>query len=158
MPEMHLKQTEFTYSACGPFTKNKARIQKLKEAGDAKYIYRNELDKAYFQHDMAYGDFANLARRTASNKVLRDKAFNIAKNPKYDGCQRGFASMVYTFFNKKSTSLTDKSAKGGSVNNKIKQNQQLAEEFHKTIFKEFKRRRVYLSFKDNIWGAHLADM
>ena len=85
MPEMHLKQTGFTYSACGPFTKNKARIQKLKEAGDAKYIYRNELDKAYFQHDMAYGDFANLARRTASNKALRDKAFNIAKNPKYDG-------------------------------------------------------------------------
>ena len=97
MPEMHLK-SGFTYSACGPSTKNKERIQKLKKkTGDTKYIYRNELDKACFQHDMAYGDFKDLARRTASDKVLRDKAFNIAKNPKYDGYQRGLASMVYKF-------------------------------------------------------------
>ena len=129
MPEMHLKQPVFTYSACGPFTKNKGRIQKFKETGDTKYIYRNELDKACFQHDMAYGDFKDLARRTASDKVLRDKAFNIAKNPKYDGYQRGLASMVYKFFDKKS--------KGGSVNNEIKQNEQLAEELHKPIIKKF---------------------
>ena len=70
MPEMHLKQPGFTYSACGPFTKNKERIQKSKEAGDTKYIYRNELDKACFEHDMAYVDFKDLARRTASDKVL----------------------------------------------------------------------------------------
>ena len=95
MPEMHLKQPEFTYSACGPFTKNKERIQKFKETGDTKYIYRNELDKACFQHDMTYGDFKDLARRTSSDKVLRDKASNIAKNTKYDGCQRGLASIVY---------------------------------------------------------------
>ena len=82
MPEMHLKQPGFTYSACGPFTKNKERIQKFKETGDTSYIYKNELDKACFQHDMAYGD---LKRRAASDKILRDKAFNIAKNPKYDG-------------------------------------------------------------------------
>ena len=82
MPEMHLKQPEFTYSACGPITKNTERIQKFKETGDTKYIYRNELDKACFQHDMAYGDFKGLARITASDKVLTDKAFNIAKNPK----------------------------------------------------------------------------
>ena len=74
---MHLKQPGFTYSACGPFTKNKKRIQTFKETGDWRYIYRNELDKACFQHDMAYGDFKGLARRTASDKVLRDKAFNI---------------------------------------------------------------------------------
>ena len=80
MPEMHLKQPGFTYSACGPFTKNKERIQKFKETGDT---CKNELDKACFQHDMAYGDFKGLARATAFDKVLIDKAFNIAKNPKY---------------------------------------------------------------------------
>ena len=80
MPEMHLKQPRFTFSACGPFTKNKKRIQKFKETGDTNYIYKNELDKACFQHDMAYGDFKDIVRRTASNKVLRDKVFNIAKN------------------------------------------------------------------------------
>ena len=94
MPEMNLKQPGFTYSACGPFTKNKERIQKFMETGDTNYIYKNELDKACFQHDMAYGDSKDLSKRTASDKVLRDKAFNIAKNPKYDGYQRGLASMV----------------------------------------------------------------
>ena len=75
MPEMHLKQTGFTYSACGPFTKNKERIQKFKETGYTSYIYKNELERACFQHDMAYGDFKDLKRRTLSDKVLRDKAF-----------------------------------------------------------------------------------
>ena len=97
MPEMHLKQPGFTYNSCRPFTKNKERIQKFKETGDTNYIYKNELDKACFQHDMAYGDFKDLARRTASDKVLRDNAFNIAKNPKYDGYQRRVASMVDKF-------------------------------------------------------------
>ena len=101
MPEMHLRQHQFIYSACGPFTKNKERIQKVKETGDTKYIYRNELDKACFLHDMAYGDFKDLARRTAADKVLREKAFNIAINLKYDGYQRGITSMVYQFFDKK---------------------------------------------------------
>ena len=95
MPEMHLKQPGFTQSACGPFTKNKERIQKLKEAGDLRYMCRNEMDKACFQYSMAYGDFEDLAKRTASDKVLRNKAFDIAKNPKYDRYQRGLASMVY---------------------------------------------------------------
>ena len=72
MPKMHLKQPGFTYSACGPFTKNKERIQKFKETGDTSYIYRNELDKACFQHDMAYEEFKDLARTTASDKLLRD--------------------------------------------------------------------------------------
>ena len=101
MPDMHLKQPGFTYSVWGPFTKNKERIQKYKETGDTDYIYKNELDKACFQYDMAYGDFKDLARRTASDKVIRDKAFNIAKGPKYDGYQTSLALMVYKFFDKK---------------------------------------------------------
>ena len=88
MLEMHLKRLGFTYGACGPFTKNKERIHKFKETGDKSYIYKNELDKACFQHDMVYGNFKDLARRTAPDKVLRDKAFNIAKHPKYNGYQK----------------------------------------------------------------------
>ena len=85
MTEMHLRQPQFLYSACGPFTKNKERIKKFKETGDTSYIYKNELDKACFQHDMAYGDFKDLPKRTAADKVLRDKvlrdkAFKIASD------------------------------------------------------------------------------
>ena len=97
MPEMHLKQPGFSYSARGPFTENKERIQKFKETADTNYVYKNELDKACFQHRMAYGDFKDLVRGTASNKVLRNKAFNIAKSPEYDGYQRGLASMFTNF-------------------------------------------------------------
>ena len=92
MPEMHLKQPAFTYSACGRFSKNKERIERFIQTGNTNFIYKNELDKACFQHDMAYGDF--------KDKILRDKAFNIAKNPKYDGYQRRLASVVYNFFDK----------------------------------------------------------
>ena len=127
MPEMHLKQPGFTYSACGPFSKNKEQIQKFKKTGDTSYISKNELDKACFQHDMAYGDLKDLKRRTASDKILRDKAFNTAKNPKYDGYQRGLTSMVYKFFDKKSA--------GGGIANEP--NYQLANEFHKTIIRKF---------------------
>ena len=74
--------------------KNKERIQKFKETGDSRYIYQIKLGKACFQHDMVYGDFKNLTRRTASHKILRDKAFTFAKNPKYERYQRGLASMV----------------------------------------------------------------
>ena len=97
MPKMHLKQPGFTYSACGRFTKNKERIQKFKETRDTSCINKNELDKACFQHDMGYGDFKDLKRRKFSDKVLRDKAFNIARNPKYDGYQRSLASMFINF-------------------------------------------------------------
>ena len=96
---MHLKQPGFTYSAWGPFTKNKVRIQKFKETEATSYIYKNELDKACFQHDVGYGDFKDLAKRTRADKVLRDKAFKIASDQKYNGYQRGLASM---FFDKKS--------------------------------------------------------
>ena len=137
MPEMHLKQPGFTYSACGSFTKNKEIIQKFKETGDTNYIYKNELDKACFQHDMAYGDFKDLKIRTASDKVLRDKAFNIAKNPKYGGYQRGIASMIYKFFDKKSASLTYKSVSGSGVNIPLEFTEQLAGELRKPIIRNF---------------------
>ena len=75
MPEMHLKEPGFTYSACGSFTKNKERIEKFMKRGNADFIYKNELDKACFQQDMAYGKSKDLVRRTQSDKVLRDKAF-----------------------------------------------------------------------------------
>ena len=100
MPELHLRQPGFTYRSCGLFTKSEEGIKRFKEIGDSRYIYQYELDKACFQHDMAYGDFKDLNRRTAADKVLRDKAFNIAKNPKYDEYQRRLASMVYNFFDK----------------------------------------------------------
>ena len=98
---------------------------------------------------MAYGDFKDLARRTVADKVLTDKAFNIAKDQKYDGHQRGLASMVYKFFDKKTAGTGIKS---------ILQNEQLAEEPHKPIIRKFKKRKVYSAFKDNIWGADLADV
>ena len=136
---MHLRQPQFTYSACGPFTKHKQRIQKFKETGDTKYIYKNELDKACFPHDAAYSNSKDLTKRTAADKVLRDKAFNIAKDPKYDEYQQGLAPMVYKFFNKKTkgsgvTALTSKSAIKSTP-----QNQQLSEELHKPIIRKFKK-------------------
>ena len=148
MPEMHLRQPGFTYSACGPFTKNKERIKKFMQTGNTDFIYKNELDKACFQHDMAYGKAKDLVRRTQSDKVLRDKAFNIASDPKYYGYQRGLASMVYKFFDKKSS--------GGGITDEL--NYQLAEELHKPIIRKFKKRKVYSSFRDNTWGVDLADM
>ena len=105
MPEVHLKQPGFTYSACGPFTKSKERIEKFMQTGNTDFIYRNELHKACFQDDMDYGKSKDLAKRTQSDKVLRDKAFKIASDPKYDGYQRGLASMVYKFFYKNTTYL-----------------------------------------------------
>ena len=94
MPEMHLKQPGFTYSVCGPFTKNKERIEMFMQTGN-KDIYKNEPDKACFEHDMAYGKPKDLAKRTQSDKVLRNKKFKITSDPKYDRYQRGLASMVF---------------------------------------------------------------
>ena len=99
---------------------------------------------------MAYGDFKDLKRRTFSDKVLRDKAFNIAKNPKYDGYQRWLDSMVYKYFGKKS--------KDSGVNVEVKLNEQLAKELHKPIIRHFRKRTGYSGFKDNIWSADLADV
>ena len=103
MPELHLKQPGFTYSACGPFTRNKERIEKFMQNGNTGFIYRNELDKACFQHDMVYGKLRGLIKRIQSDNVLRDKALKIESDLKYDGYQRGLASMVYKFFDKNSS-------------------------------------------------------
>ena len=102
MLEMHLKQSGFTYSACDPFTRNKDRIENFMQTGNTDFIYKNELHKACFQDDMAYGKSKDLAKRTQSDERLRDRAFEIASNPKYDEYQRGLASMIYKFFDKKS--------------------------------------------------------
>ena len=133
LPGLHLKQPGFTYSACGSFTKNKERIKKFIQTRNTDCIYTNELDKACFQHDMAYGKTKDLVKRTQSDKVLKDKAFKIASDLKYDGYQRGLASMVYKFFDKKS--------KGSGIINEP--NYQLANELHKPIIKKFKKRKVY---------------
>ena len=127
MPEMHLRQPGFTYSACGLFTKNKERIEKFVKNGNTDYIYKYELDRACFQHDMAYGKTKDLEKRTQSDKVLRDKTFKIAKNPKYDGYQRGLASMVYKFFDKKFS--------GSGISDEP--DYQLADEIHQPIIRKF---------------------
>ena len=147
IPEIHLRQPQFTYSACGPFTKYEQRIQKFKETSDTNYTYMNELDKACFTHDAAYSDSKDLTKRNVADKILKNKAFDM--DPKYDGYQTGLASMVYKFFDSKIS---------GSGAKLTLQNEQLAEELHKPIIRKFEKRRVYSTFKDNIWGADLADM
>ena len=129
MPEMHLKEPGFTYSACGPFTKNKEIIEQFMKTGNTNFTYRNELDKAGFQHDMVYGKAKDWVRRTQSDKVLRDKAFKIASDPKYNDYQRGLACMVDKFF--------DKKCKGTGITNES--NYQLANELHKPITKNVKK-------------------
>ena len=155
MPEMHLRQPRFVYSACGPFTRNKERIKEFKRTDDTCYIYRNELNKACFQHDSAYADHKDLINRTEADKVLRDKAYDIASNLEYDGYQRGLASMVYKFFDKKSTGSGIAMAGPSAL---ARSSPILADELHKPIINKFNKRKVYSQFKDNIWGVDLADM
>ena len=100
---MHLNKPGFTYSVCSPFTKNEERIQKFTEIGNTDFIYRNDLVGTCFQHDVAYDKYKDLTKRTQSDKVFGVKAFEIAGNSKDDGYQRGFASIVYQPFDKKST-------------------------------------------------------
>ena len=88
MAELHLKQPGFTYSACGSFTKQRERIQKFRETGNLKHLYRNDLDKACFAHDAAYSDSKDLAKRTISDKILKDRAYEIARNRNYHGYQK----------------------------------------------------------------------
>ena len=145
---MHLKQPGFTQSACGPFIKINERIQKLMETGNTNYIYKIDLDKACFQHDMDCGKCKELTKRTESDKVLRDRAFKIASNPKYDGYERGLPSMVYKFFDEKAT--------GNGI--EPISNQQLGGELRKPTIRKFRKRKVCSSFKDNIWGADLVDI
>ena len=117
-------------------TKNKERIQKFKETGYSRCVYQNELDKACFQRDMAHEDFKVLPRRTASDKVLHNKAYNIAKNPNCDGYQSGLASMVYKFF--------DEKLSGGTAKIENMLNQEIAKELHKPITRKFEKKYVHL--------------
>ena len=162
MSEMHLRQPRFVYSAAGPFTRHKERIKEFKRTGDTRYIYRNELDKACFQHDSAYADHKDLINRTEADKFLRDNAYDIASNSEYDGYQRGLASMVYKFFDKKSTAEPNSLERTGSGFKKLKNTARnsliLADERDKPIIRKFNKRKIYSQFKDNIWGVDLADM
>ena len=131
MLEMHLIQPGFTYSVCGPYTKNKERIKKIKQTGYSRHIYQNELDKACFQHDVTHGDFKDLYRRAAADKLLHDKAFNIAKNPKYNGYERGLASMVYK--------LSEEKIYGSGIKNENISNKQLAEKLPKPVIRKLNK-------------------
>ena len=133
------------HSACGPFTKHRERIQNFRETGNLKHLYVNELDKACFAHDAVYSESNNLYKRIVLDKILKYRAYEITRNGGYNKYQRALASMVYKFFNKKTGS-------GVSVN------KQLAEELHKPVSKKFKRMKVYVRFKVNIWAADLAEM
>ena len=116
---MHLRQQGFTYTACEPLIKNKEKIQKFTETRDSWYIYQSKLDIACFQQYKTYGDFKDLNRKTASGKMLCDKALNIAENPKHHGYHCGLASMVYKFF--------DKNTAGSNIGNKNISNKKLSE-------------------------------
>ena len=150
MPEIHLRQAKFTYSAVDHLLSMNKEFKSLKKLViQTIYIYMNELDKACFTHDAAYSDSKDLTKRTVADKILKTRAFDIAKDPKYDGYQRGLASMVYKLFGSKVS---------GSGAKLIPQNEQLTEELHQPIIRKFEKRKVYSTFKDNIWSVDLSDM
>ena len=141
MPQMHLRQPRFIYSVCGPFTRHRERNKKFKQTGDTRYIYRNDLDKACFQHDSGYANNKDLINRTKADKVLKDKAYNIASNPEYDGYQRDLASMVYKFFDKKS--IGSGTAKPTSIECITKDSSLiLADELHKPVIRKFNKKYI----------------
>ena len=138
MPEMHLWDPKAKKcSACGPFTRDKQRINDFMKDGKLSHNLKNKLDAAFFQHDFAYAKYKDRLNRKKPDIVLKNKALKIAIDPKTNGYQRGSGRE----FDKDSW--------------KIKK---LAEELHKPIIKNFKRRNVYSNFKDNIWGVDLADI
>ena len=153
MSELHLKQPQFTYRACGSFTKHLERIQKFIRTGNLKYLYKNKLDKVGFAHDAAYSDSKDLDKRTISDKILKDRAYDIARNHKYDGYERAFARMVYKFSERKTGSGLIVTSKIG-----VNINEKLAKDLCKPVIRKFKRRKVYTRFKDNIWAANLSEM
>ena len=143
MPEMYLRQHGFMQSTCGPFTKSKTRIQKFKATGDliCIYIHRNKLDKACFQYYIAYGDFKNLPRRTTSDKVLRDKAFEIASNAKYE-YKCGLASVVSKIFVIRRLNIQLLTQEQERY---LCDNQELANELHKPITRKSQWHKIYSS-------------
>ena len=130
-------------------------INKFLLTGDGKlsHIWKDHLDKDCYVHDAMYNKYKDLERTKQSEVVLKNKALKIASNPKYNGYERGLASMVYKFFDKKSKGPGSKENQGTFL-----QNSQLANELHKPIIRKLKKRKVYSPFKGNIWGFDLADM
>ena len=144
MPELHLVDPIVKkYSACGPFTKHTQRIQDYLNTGKLSYFYKNDIDKACFHHNIIW--HKDLEKRTQSDIVLKNKALKIGSNPKYNGYEKGLASMVYNFFDKKSKGSGLKENQGNFL-----QNSQLANELHKLIIRKFKKIKVYSSFNGNI--------
>ena len=148
MPEMHLRQPQFVYGACGPFNRHKKRIKEFKRIGDTRLLYRNELDEACFKHDAAYTKYRDVENRLISDQKLKNSAYDIASNPEYDGYEKSLASMVYKYLDKKSME-SGIARESSSI---------LADELHKPIIKKINKRKVYSQFRDNICGVDLADM
>ena len=117
-------------------------IQKVKETGDLNYNCKNKLDKVCFAQNAAYANSKNFVKRTMSDKLLKDRFYEISINPKYNGCQKGLASMVYKPFEKK---------------NRITR-EMLAQELAKPVIKKLKRRNVHATYKDNIWTVDSTEM
>ena len=153
MPEIHLWDPKVKkYSACAPFTRHQQRINDFMKDGRISHIAKNKLEAVCFQHDSAYAKHKDRLNRKQSDIVLKNKALKIATDPEVNGYQRSLAAMVYKFFNERT--------KGSGIEsgNRFPENKKLAEELQKPIIKNFKRRKVYSSFKDNICGVDLAGM
>ena len=153
MPELHLWDPKVKkYSACGRFTRHQKRIDMFMKDEKLSHILKNRLDPVCFQHDSAYAKYKDRLNRGQSDIFLKNKALKIVTDPRVNGYQRGLASMVYKFFNER-TKGSGINLQANSLNNEI-----LAEELHKSNIKNFKKRKVYSSFKDNVWGVDLTDM
>ena len=153
MPEMHLRQPQFVYNACGPFTRHKERITEFKLKGDTRLLYRNELDKACFKHDAAYAEYKDVENRLISDQKFRTSTYDIASNPVYDVYERGLASMVYKFFDSKAAPLDKKAmsgkgyAKHSSLERTKEVNKILAEELHKPVIKKLIKEKYIRNLK-----------
>ena len=145
MLELHLNEPGFTYSSCRPLTEHREKVQRFRETDNLKYLYRNKLDKACFAYDAGYSDSKDVAKRTISDKILKDKTYEIARNCNYNGYQNVLPSMVYKFF--------DKKTEWGII-----VNEPLVEELYKPVIKKIKRRKVYARYEDNIYAPDLAEM
>ena len=145
--ELHLVDPKVgTYSACGPGTKHKKRIQDYIDTGDTSHIFKNELDKACFYHDSAYSKFKDVLNRQVADRKLMEQSIHIARDESIDGYQRALAAMIYKFFEKKIQM-------GQGTWNEM-----LADELHKPVRRKFLRRSVISYSIDDIWGADLVDM
>ena len=150
---LHLRQPVFIYNTFRLLSKHRQRIQKFKETGDLNDIYKNKLEKVCIFHDVAYSDSKDLAKRTASDKALKDKQNEISLNFKYDGYQRGLESMVYKF--------CDKQTRSGAISTstaRVILNEVLVQELHNPVIKKFKKRKVCSRLKENILAVDLVEM